>query len=1091
MKRSFLILGAVINIFAGSFAVRGENVVWNNAADGSWSATDNWTPAHVPGATDTAIITNTGTYTVTLDADATIGGLVLGTTNTTGTQTFFINGNTLSLGGTATVGAGGSLQLTGGTLHGDTTGAGGFISGTLTCANGVLSGNLTVNTNGTVELIDTTSGGTAFNSVFFTNNGTVNWRHQDPYGNGAQIYNCGLWDAKTNGTLSDVTFNNSGTFRKSGGDMNTSPYRSWFVSTATFINNGTIDVRSGAVEIDNGSGSGTFNAETNTLIALFSFTLTNNPTFSGPGHLQGGLLGTATLHGVENFDFGTVNGFLTMAADNTLNLLANGTIYFNSGSLTNYGTVNWFRFGADLSGSGAQVVNYGLWDAKTNGTLANVVFNNYGTFRKSGGSMNLSPYRTLIDYTATFVNNGTLDVQSGAVEIDNGNGSGTFNTETNTLISLFSFTLTNNPTFSGLGHIQGGLLGTATLHGIENFEFGTVNGFLTLATNNTLNLLANSAIYFNSGSLTNYGTVNWFRFGADLSGSGAQVVNYGLWDAKTNGTFANVVFNNYGTFRKSGGTMNLSPYKTLIDYTASFTNNGTLDVQTGSMEIDNGGGSGTFNAETNTLISLFSFTLTDNPTFSGPGHLQGGLLGTATLHGVENFEYGTVNGFLTLATNNTLNLLAYSAIYFNSGSLTNYGTVNWFRFGADLSGSGAKVVNYGLWDAKTNGTLANVVFNNYGTFRKSGGTMNLSPYKTLIDYTASFTNNGTLDVQTGSMEIDNGGGGGTFNAEASTLISLFSFTLANNPAFSGLGHLQGGLLGTATLHGVENFEYGTVNGFLTLATNNTLNLLAYSTIYFNSGILTNYGTVNWFHFGADLSGSGAQVVNYGLWDAKTNGTLANVVFNNYGTFRKSGGAIYVSPFKTLIDYTATFTNNGTLDVQTGTLELDGPYALNDSGTLSFGLNSLADHGSLDLTGTPALTGALSVNLNNGYSPALSNSFALLTYGSETGAFTSRHLPHLPAPLYWKSNYGTNAFTVSVAALPPLQMAPTSATGNRTNLSFVWNAFDGANYQVQWTTNLAPAAWTDLDSPINGTNGPVTTSDLIDSAQKFYRIVILP
>ena len=60
-------------------------LIWTNTAGGNWNVAANWTPNQIPGASDTAIITNNGEYSVTLVGDRTIAGLILG--GESGTQT--------------------------------------------------------------------------------------------------------------------------------------------------------------------------------------------------------------------------------------------------------------------------------------------------------------------------------------------------------------------------------------------------------------------------------------------------------------------------------------------------------------------------------------------------------------------------------------------------------------------------------------------------------------------------------------------------------------------------------------------------------------------------------------------------------------------------------------------------------------------------------------------------------------------------------------------------------------------------------------------------------------------------------------------
>ena len=53
-------------------------ISWINASGGAWSNPSNWDGAVVPGALDSAIVTLAGTYTVTLDVNASVASLTLG-----------------------------------------------------------------------------------------------------------------------------------------------------------------------------------------------------------------------------------------------------------------------------------------------------------------------------------------------------------------------------------------------------------------------------------------------------------------------------------------------------------------------------------------------------------------------------------------------------------------------------------------------------------------------------------------------------------------------------------------------------------------------------------------------------------------------------------------------------------------------------------------------------------------------------------------------------------------------------------------------------------------------------------------------------
>jgi hypothetical protein len=63
-------------------------ITWTNTLGGNWNVASNWSPNAVPGATDTANITTAGSYSVALNANATVAALTLGAPS--GTQTLTI-----------------------------------------------------------------------------------------------------------------------------------------------------------------------------------------------------------------------------------------------------------------------------------------------------------------------------------------------------------------------------------------------------------------------------------------------------------------------------------------------------------------------------------------------------------------------------------------------------------------------------------------------------------------------------------------------------------------------------------------------------------------------------------------------------------------------------------------------------------------------------------------------------------------------------------------------------------------------------------------------------------------------------------------
>ena len=96
--------------------IQAATVVWINPGSGNWNDTNNWAPNQVPGSGDEVIITNSGTYAVTVNVSVTLANLTLG--GLSGTQTLVIPSSTLTLQTNGSVGGNGVLALSGGTLSG-------------------------------------------------------------------------------------------------------------------------------------------------------------------------------------------------------------------------------------------------------------------------------------------------------------------------------------------------------------------------------------------------------------------------------------------------------------------------------------------------------------------------------------------------------------------------------------------------------------------------------------------------------------------------------------------------------------------------------------------------------------------------------------------------------------------------------------------------------------------------------------------------------------------------------------------------------------------------------------------------------------
>jgi hypothetical protein len=60
-----------------------------------------------------------------------------------------------------------------------------------------------------------------------------------------------------------------------------------------------------------------------------------------------------------------------------------------------------------------------------------------------------------------------------------------------------------------------------------------------------------------------------------------------------------------------------------------------------------------------------------------------------------------------------------------------------------------------------------------------------------------------------------------------------------------------------------------------------------------------------------------------------------------------------------------------------------------------------------------------------------------------------------------------------------------------SFTFTWSATANQTYQIQSTTNLAQANWSNLGGLITATNSTMSTSLPVTNSQQFYRLALLP
>ncbi|MCP9496209.1 MAG: hypothetical protein MSG64_17310 [Pyrinomonadaceae bacterium MAG19_C2-C3] len=262
------------------------SVMWINAGGGMWNNPANWRDGtgvnRVPTVADQAFINLAGTYAVNLDVDATVANFVFGATS--GTQTFNMNGRTLTISEGSSVRPNAIFNLNGGMLAGtgdiiiagilnwsggNMTGAGATnIAAGATLAINSPSNNVglirTINNSGTTNLVATNTNGLFIGGGVFgiSGGGTFNNLSGSLFDIQADV---GISNAGGGTTL----FTNAGTFRKSAGTGTST-------ISVPFNNNGVVEALTGRLNFTGG-----FN-QTSGTPPVFSGTIITRP----PGSLD-------------------------------------------------------------------------------------------------------------------------------------------------------------------------------------------------------------------------------------------------------------------------------------------------------------------------------------------------------------------------------------------------------------------------------------------------------------------------------------------------------------------------------------------------------------------------------------------------------------------------------------------------------------------------------------------------------------------------------------------------------------------------------------------------------------------------------------
>jgi hypothetical protein len=1047
---------------------------------GAYGTATNWSTGAVPGISDVACIPsgftvflNTGLPVANQTISALNGGTLnfsagpLTVTNNSVANSISITGGTLAFNGQLTVS--GPFSVSAGTfggtgevdLNGAFTWSGGTMNGagTTNARGGLSIPNATVildvrtlNVTGTTTFGNATGGSFLYMSsgAAVNNQAGATWNivnGNTNVGNGI-IYNGGTLPA----------FNNAGTFEMTGGTSDN--------VGVPFNNTGSVMSNSETLNFSGGGNcgticSGTYTAGAGGIIAFTSGTFVQGGPINGAGTVN---FSGATMNfgsGIEtissattNFSAGTITNtgsinFTTLltwtggswTGTGTTNTQAglsipNNTVFLDTRTLNASGTTT---FGNATGGSflymssGAAVNNQlgATWNIVNgnsnvgNGIIYNggalPAFNNAGTFEMTGGTSDT--------VSVPFNNIGSVMSNSETLNFSGGGNCGTICSGTYTAGAGGTIAFTSG-TFVHKGPING--------PGTVNFSGATMNfgsGTETISTAN---------VNFSAGTITNTGSINFATLltwtGGTWTGTGTTNTQAGLsipnasviLDTRTLNVSGTTTFGN----ATGGSFLYLSSGAVVNNQLGATWNIVNGNSNSGNGIIYNGGALPAFN---NT--GTFEMTGGTSDTVSVPFNNTGSVManGATLFFNSGGICGGTCAGAWSAGTGGALNF--GGGTFALSGSITGAGTVIFSGGTENLTGT----------------------YNIPGGTTVSGGTAN---------FTGTLTSAGALTISSGTANFSNSGGAvntSTLTFSGGTLTGTSTLTV------SGLLNWSGGTMNGT---GVTNANGGMSipNGFALLdtrmlnvsGTTTFGNAVGGSFLYLSSGaVVNNKAGATWnIVNGSSNSGNGI-IYNGGALPAFNNtGTFemtggtsdtVSVPFNNTGTMAANavtlsftgaysqtagntilnGGSIQTTSTNPLLIQGGSLTGTGTVQgdvtntggsvapgssVAAGALSFNGSglgvYSQSATGAFNVKIGGTAggQFDTLTTSGATTLGGPLNVSLINSFSPAVGNTFTILTAASVTGTFSSTNLPALTTGLGWQVTYNPTNVVLSVVTV---------------------------------------------------------------------------
>jgi hypothetical protein len=536
-----------------------------------------------------------------------------------------------------------------------------------------------------------------------------------------------------NAAVGGGTFNNAGTFEKTGGTATTTVY-------PAFTNTGKVLGNAATLSFQNlaGASSGSWSAAAGDALVLDGAT-------TAPS-LSGNLSGVGTVY----FTSGTVNVIAGATFTGSGALVINGgTVLFESASAVTISQAVTLTSNGTLAGPGTVNIN-GLLTWGTNGSMCTVAACNAagaGVTNANGGISYATGYVYL--YGRTLNNAGTA----------------TWGTTTGYSLYLAYAAVINNTSKGTWNYINdyptlNTTVGGGTFNNAGTFEKtgGTATTTVYPAFTNTGKVLGNAAT-LSIQNLAGTSSGSWSAAAGD-----ALVLDGGTTAPSLSGNFSGA-----GTVYFSSGTVNVIAGATFTGSGALVINGGTVFFETGSA----------------VTISQ-ALTLTDNGTLAGPGTVNingllswgnGGSMCTPAACNAPGTGVTNANGGISYINGE---VYLYGRTLNNAGTAT-FGTASGYNFylgyAAVINNTSAGTWNYTNDYPTLYTTTGGGTFNNAGTFEKTGGTTTTTLYP---PYTQTA---GTTFIASGSLAFGSSPmiQGGTIGGTGA-IFGNYTGTVSTNPA---------------------------------------------------------------------------------------------------------------------------------------------------------------------------------------------------------------------------------------------------------------------------------------------------------------------